>query len=809
MMRAVFQDFRCAVRSLLKTRVFTWMVVVILGLGIASNILVFTIVNAVLLHPLPYTQAENLVILHWWDKAGSSGDVSARAFFMAKDGATTFKSIAAIYTLGMGVNLSGVRSPEFVRALKVSQGFFETLSLKPMLGRDFSPEDDLGNSPGVAILSYNTWQHHFSGNGAAIGRQIRLNGESFTIIGVMPRKAVSYPGADLWIPLKLNPATADLGSDYRVIARLNHDASLEQARSQLEVLSEQSSLTYLAGSERGKVTVQRFQDFLFGDIRKSLVLLSIAVFLVLMITCTNVAMLFLVRASARSQEIAIRMALGSSWGNLAKMFLTEGIMLGAAGGILGIILAKESIPLVLNLLPGDLPINAPMKIDFRVVAFTAAISLLTSILFGIAPALKVSGIRLAEMLQLISRTGTASPRQARTGHLLISAQTALTLILLSGATLLLQDFLDLHRVPAGFDSQQMFVAQISLASKSYKETAKAFNLLERIREELRKAPDVEGVAMVSGLPMEKGMNLPLYSEDSPNDIQHAVEYRSVSFDYLPVMRVPLIAGRNFSTSDGPNATPVAIVNETLAHLWWPNRSPIGHFVSVAKEAGLKTSDMRQIIGVAADIHESGLAKPVPPTVLVPFEQTPDPVNDLANEWFLTSIIIRSSGKGNVTEEIRHALSVAAPDLPLASVRPMPLVISATLARQRFYAFLVSFFGGLALLLTAVGFYGLLSYQIGLRTREIAVRIAVGATRARVVQLITLQAGRMVASGILMGLIGAYLIGRLIERFLPMVSAMSSSLLVAVLLLISVTAIVSFTITMRASSIQPMKILRQN
>jgi putative ABC transport system permease protein len=809
MMRAVFQDFRCAVRSLLKTRVFTWMIIAILGLGIASNILVFTIVNAVLLHPLPYAQPEDLVILHWWDKAGSSGDVSARAFFMAKDGATTFKSIAAVYTLGMGVNLAGVRSPEFVRALKVSQGFFETLSLKPMLGRDFTPQDDLGNSPGVAILSYNTWQHHFSGDSTAIGRQIRLNGENFTIVGVMPRKAVSYPSADLWIPLRLNPANADLGSDYRVIARLNHDASLDRARSQLETLSDQSSLTYLAGSERGKVTVQRFQDFLFGDIRKSLILLSVAVFLVLMITCTNVAMLFLVRASARSQEIAIRMALGSSWGNLAKMFLTEGMILGVVGGILGIILAKESIPLVLNLLPGDLPMNTSIKIDFRVVGFTAAISLLTSIVFGIAPALKVSGIRLVETLQLASRTGTASPRQARTGHFLISAQTALTLTLLSGASLLLQDFIDLHRVPAGFDSQQMFVAQISLASKSYKETAKAVNLLERTREELRKSPNVKGIAMVSGLPMEQGMNLPLYSEDSPNDIQHTVEYRSVSSDYLPVMRVPLIAGRNFSTSDGPNTAPVAIVNETLAHLWWPNQSPIGHFVSVAREAGLKASDMRQIVGVAADIHESGLAKPVPPTVLVPFEQTPDQVNDLANEWFLTSIIVRSSGKGNVTEDIRHALSVAAPDLPLASVRPMPLVISATLARQRFYAFLVSFFGGLALLLTAVGFYGLLSYQIGLRTREIAVRIAVGATRARVVQLITLQAGRMVASGILMGLIGAYLIGRLIERFLPMVSDMSSSLLAAVLLLISVTAIVSFSITMRASSIQPMKILRQN
>lgn len=808
MILAMFQDLRRAAHSLMQSRGFIWAAVITLALGIASNITVFTVINAVLLHPLPYSHPERLVILHWQDKYGSQGDISARAFFMLKEQASTLQNMTVIYPLGMGVNLSGVRSPEFVKTLRVSQDFFRTLDVAPLFGRDFLPEEDRPGGAPVAILSYAAWQHNFNGDDRVIGSQFRINSEGYTVVGVMPKQFHFYPEADLWVPLKLSPTTADTGSDYRVIARLKDASSLEQSRLELQSLSGRFGLTYLADSAKAIVVPQSFPDFLFSDVRKGLAILSSAVFLVLMIGCTNVAILCLVRASARSHEIAVRVALGSNRPRLARFFLTEGILIGASGSLVGIILAKESTPLVLRLLPADLPLNASVGIDWRVLLFAATLSCLTSVFFGLAPALKLSHIHLGEMLQLAPRGGTSSPKQARTGRILISAQIALTLVLLTGASLLLQDFLHVHEVKPGFDPRNVFVAQISLASKNYRATEPTQRLVEKIREQLQRVPHIEAISSVNGLPLEKGLNLPLYSVDSPTQIEHVVEYRIVSSDYLGVMKIPLIGGRNFSPSDVPGSEPVAIVNQTLARRWWPDTSPVGRFVNIAREAGPQFSDLRQVIGVAADIHEAGLEKPAPPTVFVPVTQVPDNITALANQWFLTSIMVRSSDSKSISEEIHSAVSSADPDLPVSSVRPLTQVISESLARQRFYAFLVSSFGGLALLLTAVGLYGLLSYQVGLRTREIAVRMAVGATRAKVVMLTTAQAARLVATGMLLGLIGAFFLRRLIQKVLPGFTSISSGLLLAAFILGTVAVIVTFALTVRAASIQPMKILRQ-
>jgi putative ABC transport system permease protein len=807
MVRTVFQDLGYAVRSLLKNRGFTWVTMVTLALGIAASTAVFAVVNAVLLHPLPFPHADRVVILHWQDKFGSHGDISAPAFFLAKDRATGFESISAVYPLGTGVNLSGVHSPEFVKALRVSQGFFKTLGVRPLHGRDFRPEEDLPNGPHVVILSDGIWQRHFLGKPAAIGRQIRINDEDFTIIGVMPRRFVSYPEADMWVPLQLSPALADLGSDYRVLARLKDNVSLEESRAQLETISRESSLAPLAGSEHSIIIPQKFEDFLFGDIRRSLAMLSAAVLLVLMIACANVAMLFLVRASARSHEIAVRVALGSNRSRLTRIFLMEGVLIGVTGGLLGIMLAKESMPFILRLLPGNLPLNAPVTIDMRAVVFSALISLINAVIFGLAPAFRISQVHLVEMLHLASRNGSLNTRQARTGRVAITAQTALAFILLSGATLLLQDFLSLHGTSPGFTPDHLYVAQISLASTAYEKTLPTVRLLDKIRDELQRDSGANSIAVTNGLPLEQSLNLPMYPEGLPGQVDHAVEYRSVNADYLNLMKIPLLEGRNFSAQDGPSAPPVAIVNQTLARRWWPDQPAIGHFVSVAQEAGLRIADLRQIVGVAADVHEAGLDKPAPPTIFVPIAQNSDKITALSNHWYLVSIVLPSSN-GDAPNEIRQALSSVAPDLPPASVRPLAEVIAISLARQRFYTLLVSIFGMIALLLTAVGLYALLSYQINLRRPEIVMRIVFGATRGRVVKLVIIQTAKLVLTGLAIGFVGALLVRQVIANLIPNTAFFSSSLFLSALLLGAIAAIVSILITAHTASFHPMETLRQ-
>lgn len=793
-------------RSLRRNPGFTCVAVLTLALGIAGNTAIFSVINATLLYPLPYPQPDRLMIVRWQDQS----DISAPAFFMVKNHSHSFSSITALYPADAGVNLSAIGPPQYIKALSVSSDFFQTLGILPAIGDSFSAEDDRPNAPGTAVLSYGLWARSLNRDPSAIGRSLRVNGHIYKVIGIMPADFKSYPNADVWLPLQLNPSSADPGSDYRVIVRLADQVTRQQAQRELDQLAHEYPLTYLPSGQKANLIAQPLQGFLVNRKREGLVILFAAVAFVFLIACTNVAVLILVRAAAGTQAIAIRAALGPGRGSLVRLFLTESLLLSVTGGVMGLILAKESLPLLRAWWPADLPLSANLSIDGRVLLFTLAVSVFSPLLFGLAPALKLSRVKLAQVLARTSRSASASTEQVRTIRWLVFGQTALSVMLLAGTMLLLKSLLNLYSVPLGFVPDHLVLAQVSFAGERYRSTTSTSQLVDQIIERLRSLPGVDSASAVNGPPLESGLNLPIYPSEMPEALDHADEYRPVTPDYFATLRIPLRAGRFFFPADTSTSTPVAIINETMAHHWWPGKSAIGHSLKVSDELGPQFEDVpRQIVGVVSDIHDRGPGLPPSPTVFVPMGQTPDNITAFSNKVFLASIPIRISRDIDLSNQIAAAVRTADSSLPLASLRPFSQVIDDYLANRRFVILLTTAFSTFALLLTAIGIHGLLSYQMRLRTREIAVRVALGATRTRVVRMVVRQAAKLICFAFLVGIGGALLLKGLLGSLIYNVQG--SSLLVVItatgLLLGLVAATVSLLTAMRAASIEPMVVLK--
>jgi putative ABC transport system permease protein len=809
-MGAFLQDCRYALRSLQRSRGLSWIVIITLAFGIAANALVFSITSAVILKHLPYPQPGQLMIVHWQDEKGRSLiDVSAEAFFTIRDHPSSFASVSALYPLDLGVNVTGVPDPQYVKALRVSGEFFRTLQVAPELGREFRAEEDQPGGPRVAIVSQRLWKRSFGGDSATLGQELRVDGEPYIMIGVMPRNFRSYPEADLWLPLQLSRGNRNPGSDYRVIGRLKQNTGFFEARTQLQSLSKQFPLPYLSGASRiGTLSLEPLHDFLTRSVRQNLTFLFGAVVFALLIACTNLALLLLVRSLGRIHEVALRTALGSTRMRLIRILLLESFLLTLSGAVLGVIGAKELLPLVLSLLPAELPISGDVRIDSGVLAFAFAASALSFLIFTLAPAFTLSRKGLGEMLRMAPQGVGSTIIHTRTGHVLIALQTALTLVLLTGATFFLRNFLHLQAVEPGFDSRQVWIAQISLAGTRYSTTASSTRLLNEICSNLRKVSGVQSVAVVDGLPLEKGLNLPVYPEHLPGSIEHAVEYRIVSPDYFRSLRIQVLAGRSFSDGDQVGSQPVALINETLARRWWPGASPVGHFLRIGEELGPQFTDRpREIIGVVANIHESHLGRASAPTVFVPQPQVPDHINAFVNRLFLNSIVVRTNPRFDQLEKLRSGIISADTDLSIARMTPFADVVRLSLAQPRFYAFLTSAFSSFALLLSAIGLYGLLSYRMKMRTREIAMRIVFGATRSQIFSLVVFEGLRLVAIGIVIGTGGGFFLARFLRSLLyNMIDSPYSTLLYASVVLFLVATLSSLLRAARAA-VEPMILLR--
>jgi predicted permease len=812
-MGMILKDVQFSLRSLKRTRGFTFVAISLLALGISSNTIVFSVLDAILLRPLPYPDASNLLLLHWRGPYAAGGDVSAQAFFMLKEQAKSFENVSAVYPLNIGVNLSGTGSSRYLKALRVSREFFQTLKTAPAIGRGFLPEEDQPGGSRVAILSCGLWSSVFNRRPDALGRSLRINGESYIIVGFMPESFRTYPDADVWLPLQLNQASMERGNDYRVLARPRPGLQEEAIQSELSSISEDYRLKYEPRTVSSSKTLipEKFQNFLVGDVRRSLEVLFGSVFLLLLIACTNLALLLLVRASGRRQELAMRTALGANRARLIQLVLCESLVIAFGGGLIGLILAKELLPLVSWFLPAGLPLSSRISINPHVLLFTLLVSVLTSVLVGLGPALRMSQVDLSDAIKGASGRFTSGRQQSRTERNLIAIQSALTLVLLAGATFLFRSFITLRAVPPGFNTQGILVAQVSLAADRYKTTEQTVEFVQRVSEALSNSSGAPvNLALSSVLPMEKGLNLPIFPADSPDRIEHAAEYRSITPEYFPVLQVPLLAGRFFLDGDDRRTMPVAIVNETLARTWWPNSSALGHMIKVAPEYGNPLSDdPRVVVGVVADVREAGLERSVPPALFIPLKQTPDKTMAFVNKLFLTSIAVRDNS-ANISSRIRHAVESADPDLSLATLRSLTEIVGSSMAARRFYFSLTGIFSLLALLLMVIGLYGLLSYRVVRRTREIAVRMALGGPRIGIIALVLKEGMTLVAVGVVLGLLGSTVLKPLLGIMIYNRSGSSLSVLAtAAGLLLTVSAFTSLLAAFRAASIEPVIVLRHD
>ena len=808
-MGALFRDVRYSVRSLRKAPGFFWIAVSTLALGIAANVIVFSIVDGVVFRPLPLENANRIVVARWRNvQMQSQSEVPVGVFFLLEEHSRSLQSVAAVYPEEIGVNLGGIPSPRYVRALRVSESFFHTLGLKPALGRVFSHEEDQAGAPGVVVLSYRLWESIFDRDRQALGRVLKINGSPFTVIGIMPQNSRSYPDADVWMPLQLNPTNADLGSDYLVLASLRAGVVISEAERELDSLLKAYPVSYLPGISSAdiRLRLEGLQDFRTSRYRRNLGILFGAVVLVLLAACTNLMVLVLIRGFGRTQELAIRAALGSSRSRLFQVFFIESLLLALLGGTIGITLAVELLPVVLSFAPADLLQVGVIEINRQALLFGLAVSLLMASLVSLIPAIRVAGTKIQEMMRQAPRGTTPNLRQTRSAQVFVGIETALAVILLGTALLLLRSFLDLEAVTPGFDPHQVWVAQLSLAGGQYEGTKSSSQLLNRITEKLQPVADVEAVGTISGLPLERGLNLPMYPSEAPVRIDHGVEYRIVNGDYFKALRIQIVAGRPFRSSDD-TSHPVAIINRTLAQKWWPGENAIGHFVRAGEEVGLPDRP-RQIIGVVADVHDTGLGQIPPPELFVPAQQVPDNITAFVNKLFLVSVLVRSKSGQNVSDLIQDAMLSADPSLAIASLRPMSEVVAESLNKPMFYAWLTSGFALFALLLTAIGVYGLLSYQTTLRTPEIGLRLAVGATRFQIVILILKRGAKPSLIGMILGLISSVFLARILSTMLYNPHDVFLKLLVGeTLVLGSVALLATLLAAARASAMEPMTILR--
>lgn len=816
-MNNFLQDVRYAVRILMKSPGFTVIAVLTLALGIGANTAIFSVVNAVLLRPLPYPQPEQVVTLGVEWPGGMGDTIESQQYVYWRDHSEALESVAAMFGSFGGFNLVGNSGPVHVRGSKVTHQFFGATGIRPMLGRGFSAEEDLPGGPQVVVISYGLWRSAFGSDAGVVGRSMPLNGTSYSIVGVLPPgfrfeagdPSISNP--DVLIPLQLSSAPADRGTNYMLIARMKPGASLSSAQSDTDRVADEFTRAYpnfFSGysAKFSAIRVLPFQKSITGDVQRPLLILLAAVVFVLLIACVNVANLFLSRATARHREMAIRAALGASGRRLFGQLLSESVVFAALAGVAGFALGAWGVRLLVALSPVDLPRIGELSVDWRVLAFTCALSLIVALACGGLAAFHAGRSDVSGSLK--DRSQASAPAR-RVSQMLVVGEIALSLMLLSGAALLIATMIHLYRVPMGFDASNVTSLRMSLFSDKYRRTAEVARFEQQVREQVSRLPGVVSASTASATPLERGLNLVVYrngvASGEPNN-QLLIEYRSISPGYFRTMAIPLLNGREFNETDSANSTPVALINETLARELWPHESPLGKLVRVSEGSG--SGVPRQMVGVVADIKEIGLDTPARATVYVPEEQVPDSTTAMTNYWFASSLLVKTAQPLHLENDLRRIVNSIDPQEPISSIDSMADVKSRSVAEQRFFMVLMGSFAALALLLAAVGIYGVLSYQVVQRTREIGIRMALGATRSGVLRHVLGEGLRVIVAGVVIGLAGSLAATTLLSDLLFGVKPGDPASLASVVVILVVAALAACYIpARRATLVDPIIALR--
>jgi predicted permease len=799
----LLQDIRFALRMLRKSPGFTAIAVLTLALGIGANTTIFSLVDGVILRPLPYPHPNQIVYFGWLDKTELIPDLSVPEFEFFRDHATSFSAVAGAQGYE-DLALTQNTTRRWLTADTVSDGFFDTLGVNPQLGRPFGREFTREPGPSAAVLTDSLWRDAFAADPNIIGRQIILNNESYTVTAVLPPGFKYTQPADLFVSLHLGHSLGDNGLNTDVIGRLKPGVSLAQANAEARLLGAQffAQASALQHQGSGILHLDRLGDYLASNYRQTLLILLSAVGLLLLIACANVASLLLARATSRQKEISIRLALGAGRRRLLQQFLSEGLLLGIAGAAAGLAAALASLRVFVSAIPWDLPSIDRIALDGRVLLFTSLVAIATSVVFGLASFFQTRKLDLNSTLK--EGRAIAGPGRSRSRLLnaLVIGEVAIAITLAIGAGLLIRSLYNLFQEKLGFNPAHLVLMHTPFNPGAT--DASIWTFERQALERIQSIPGVESAAIVSAAPLHGGGNMPMQRDGHPEDSIGPMEYRPISANYFSTMRIPILRGRVFAQSDFTSSAPIAVINETVARAWWPNENPIGDRILVGVYQGHQYFAVPpcQVIGVVADVKGKYLDQPAPPMIYVP---APQSLMNGATDW-----VIRTNAPAGIASSLTNAITTLAPDQRITDLEPMTQLISgsSSVAQTNFEALLMGTFGALALILTLVGVYGVLSFQIAQRTHEIGVRIALGATRRDVWRLVIGRAATVAAIGVVIGLAAAFGLTRLMASLLYNVQPTDPAIFAFVAVLVFLVALIAAYIpARRAMKVDPLVALR--
>jgi putative ABC transport system permease protein len=816
-MSNLWNDIKHSLRMFVNNPGFTLAAIAALALGIGANTAIFTVVNTVLLKPLTYPDPGRIVEFLLTSPEGNGTGASPAKFNTWRQQTSVLQDVSAYDFGGPGFNLTGDH-PELVHGIHVSQRYFALFGAPVLLGRTFTPQEDSPNGGKVVVISYGLWQRRFGGNPNIVGTSLSLGNDPYTIVGVIGKSFDSDPEADIWLPFQIDPNSDNQGHYFLAAGRLKPGVTLAQANAQLKVAADQFRRRYPGVMDpKDGFAVQPLRDSIVSDVRSSLFVLLGAVSFVLLIACANVANLLLVRATGRRREFAIRAAMGAGRARIIRQLLTESVMLSFTGGILGLILGFVGVRALLVLSPGDIPRigenGAAVGIDWRVLLFTLVISILTGILFGLFPAIGAARPDLNSALKESSNRSGTGFRQSKGRSLLVISEVSLALVLLIGAALLIRTYVALRSVNPGFDTHNVLTMEMSLTGDRFQKTTGVAELVRAGRERLNTIPGIEASSSACCIPLEGGFGLPFIVVGRPtgnSPYTGGAGWMSASPGYFDVFKIPILRGRDFTIQDSTGAAGVVLINQTMAKKYWPTGNPVGQQIIIGKGVGPQFEEpARQIIGIVGDVHDSGLNRNPRPLMIVPQAQVTDGMTALNARIGPVAWFVRTHGDPHqyisaITEQLRQASG----GFPVAHVRTMDEVVVRSTAREDFNMLLLTIFGASALILAAIGIYGLMAYSVQQRTQEMGIRMALGADRSKIRDLVVRQGMILALVGVVIGIGAAFGLTRLIASFLFGVKTWDPIVFVSVPVILSAVALAATWIpAQRASKLDPMAALR--